>query len=280
MPDRDFDNRLERILEGDLNNKDIIILGTSRGESNILSSEIENHFNLKTFNLSYGGSSLTFQKYILEKYLKYNTNPKFIIKIIDDDFEFKNIARNGNVLEFRFDRLYPLTKYGEVRDKLIELGDKNVFLSELFVIHQLNLSSFNLKAKGVKKSIMDYGASNSYMHSNVKGTYKKLEKDIYRSGNVKEEVEAFKEIQQLCAVNNIQLVYAVGPVYREINQIWLKDTEKIINHKENIFVFDTINEFYKKKEIYGDESHLNRIGATQFTKDIINFIEKNEIFRD
>jgi hypothetical protein len=118
------------------------------------------------------------------------------------------------------------------------------------------------------------------MHSNVKGTYKKLEKDIYRSGNVKEELEAFKEIQQLCAVNNIQLIYAVGPVYREINQIWLKDTEKIIDNKKNIFVFDTLNNFYKRKEIYGDKSHLNFKGATQFTKDIINFIEENKILRD
>jgi hypothetical protein len=33
-------------------------------------------------------------------------------------------------------------------------------------------------------------------------------------------------------------------------------------------------------EIYGDEIHLNRIGATQFTKDIINFIEENKILRD
>jgi hypothetical protein len=94
MPDRDFDNRLERILEGDLNNKDIIILGSSRGESNILSSDIENHFNLKTFNLSYGGSSLTFQKFILENFLKYNTHPKLIVKVLDDDFEFKNSDLN------------------------------------------------------------------------------------------------------------------------------------------------------------------------------------------
>jgi len=280
IPDRDFDNRLERILEGDLNNKDIIILGSSRGESNILANEIENYFNLKAFNLSYGGSSISFQKFVLEKYLKYNTKPKLIIKVIDDDFEFKTHDLIGQDRGYRFDRLYPITKYEDIREKLIELGDKNLILSNLFIIHQLNLSAFNFKVKGVKKGVLEYGALNLNSHTKIKESYNSQDMSFNTNDNAKKEIEAFKSIQNICSANEIQIIYAVSPVYRKMNQEWLDDTRKIINDDKNIFVFDTINEFYKQKEVYGDKSHLNLVGATQFTNDIMIFIEQNNILKD
>jgi hypothetical protein len=276
MPERISDNRLERILTGDLNNKDIIILGSSRGHFDVMASDIQNHFNLNTFNLSYKGGSVAFQKFILENYINYNTHPRIIIKVLDDNFEFQN----SEVRFIRKDKLSELVKHEKIRDKLIELGEKKLLLSKLFVLHQINLSFFNFNPRGVDNSIIAYGAGNRRIDSIVKGEYKKREVDFDSSKIFKEEIDAFKEIQELCAVNNIQLIFVVGPVYKEVDQKWLNYTKKKIANKKNIFVFDTIGSFYKSKGIYFDKGHLNRIGATQFTKDIIGFIEENEILGD
>lgn len=127
-PSRDFDNRLEKLVTGKLNDIDIIIIGFSRGHSHILASELERKLNLRTFNLSYGETGSHWHYFILKTYLKFNSKSKLIIKVLDVKQEFTSKIKNT-----RLDRLYPLVKYKYIMDYLIELGEKNHFLSKFLL---------------------------------------------------------------------------------------------------------------------------------------------------
>ena len=86
-PEFDFDRRLEMVIEGNVN-KDIIILGSSRGQRNIDVQLLKDSLNTeKVFNLSYSGSTPEFQEFVLDQLIKNNRKPKLIIKLLDDDFE-------------------------------------------------------------------------------------------------------------------------------------------------------------------------------------------------
>jgi hypothetical protein len=66
-----------------------------------------------------------------------NKKPNLLILAVDNPAELEETPS----IRFRFDRLYPLVKYPEIRNTLIEKGEKNKILSELFVIHQLSISN-------------------------------------------------------------------------------------------------------------------------------------------
>ncbi len=59
------DKKLEKILEGGMD-KELIVLGSSRGIGNLIGEQLENETGLTTYNLSYRGSDIIFQAYIFK----------------------------------------------------------------------------------------------------------------------------------------------------------------------------------------------------------------------
>ena len=98
-PEFDFDRRLEYVLKGEIK-KDLIIIGSSRGTEDIATWLFEEKLAMDSYNLSYGGSEIEFQTFVLKQLLKNNKKPKLIIKIIDDDFELTP----HDINKYRLDR--------------------------------------------------------------------------------------------------------------------------------------------------------------------------------
>ena len=71
------DNRLEKVITGKMN-KDIILLGSSRGARDIIASQIEDSLQLSTYNLSYPGSDIEFHEFLLKSVLKFNKAPRLL----------------------------------------------------------------------------------------------------------------------------------------------------------------------------------------------------------
>ena len=122
-PSLENDRRLEKVLKGNLN-KELYIIGSSRGARNIIASQIKDSLKISCFNLSYPGSNIVFHEFILKAIVKHNKTPKIILLTVDDMVQFFE----SDVLTFRFERLYPLVYYNYVNDLLIERGEKT-FLS-------------------------------------------------------------------------------------------------------------------------------------------------------
>ena len=141
-PSKEIDKRLERIINGEIN-KDLVIFGSSRGARNIIASQMNDSLDIDCFNLSYPGSNIEFHTFLLENLIKFNEKPKPVMLLIDHTQQ----VQSNTGINFRLDRLYPLIKYPEIRDELVKREGKNWLITELFIINQLNKSSFNLKKK-------------------------------------------------------------------------------------------------------------------------------------
>ena len=70
-PDRQYDKRLENLINGKIN-KDLLVIGSSRGAGNILAGQLEKQTGLTSYNLSYQGSNIEFHDFLLSILLKHN----------------------------------------------------------------------------------------------------------------------------------------------------------------------------------------------------------------
>lgn len=271
-PKLEYDTRLEQVLEGKMN-KQIIVLGSSRGADNILAGQIEKQTGLTTYNLSYPGSDVTFHAFILETLLKYNKAPKKIILAIDNPYEFTE----EKSLVFRLDRLYPLSKYNYINQKLIDQKEKNIF-SKVFCLARLNKSNFSFKKQEIPVfNPIDSFGSMPFLKKNDKITfdYDNGVNGYSKAIEIEEKVNAFKQIQELCAKNDIDLIYVFSPNFGTFNSAFFNRFQNEVEDKNRIIVYDSLNPIYKNKEYYYDESHLLEKGAKIFTKEIITFIQSN-----
>ncbi|WP_299888598.1 hypothetical protein [uncultured Lacinutrix sp.] len=271
-PNREHDKRLEYVLEGKIN-KDIIIIGSSRGARSISAEKLEHETKLKTYNLSYIASNIQFQEFVLKTLLKYNKAPKKLILVIDGVPEFEPI---GN-LYYRIDKLLPLKKYTYIHDELINKGEKNI-LSKIFCIGRISISDFKLQPK--KASVLEktslHGSQLLPVETKPNLKYNKEIIEYDSSNENQEKLEAFRKIQHLCKVNDIELYYAFPPNYYSFSNSFYNRFLKLVNDQTKIIVYDTLDNRYKEKKYFRDESHLNKLGAEIFTSEISDFINQNK----
>ena len=272
----DFDRRLELVLDGEIN-KDLLIFGSSRADSNIANWMFKDSLGMETFNLSYRGATVTFQEFVLKQVIKFNKKPKYIIKVLDNDFELMHEDYEGNPRSFRIDRLNPLIKYSEIRDELIRKGEKDGILSNLFILHQLNKSNFyNTKPPKLNDTIKTYGAKPGNKHdSEIEWSYKtarSYEKELEK----KEEIESLLNFQKICVDNDIKLIFTTAPVYYSVNDDWLSRMKELTLTTTQLYIHNDNQKQYIDPLYYHNYSHLNKKGAIIFTNELISYF-KNEL---
>lgn len=273
-PEFDFDRRLEYVLEGKIN-KDILVFGSSRGVEDIATWSIEEKLAMDSYNLSYGGSEIEFQTFVLKQLLKNNKKPKLIIKIVDDDFELTP----HDINKFRLDRLFPLVKYPIVREELIKRGEKNYLMSKLFVLHQMSLSNFKFRTpKRVNDTIKEFGNLTLKKSSkkNIDWTYGTKVK-YNKNLELESKLNSFKEFEQLCLQNNIKLVLTIPPSYKVLNTEFVERINNLKSNTTNLYIYDTKNTLYESTIYFKDHTHLNSIGAELYTDDLIAFIKEEKL---
>jgi hypothetical protein len=272
-PKLEYDQRLEKVINGKIN-KDLIVLGSSRGAGNIIASQIQKETKLSSYNLSYPGSNVVFHEFILKSLLQYNQKPKTIIFSIDNPYEFME----EKSLSFRFDRLYPLSKYNYINQELVNREERNI-LSWAFCLGRLNKASFSFKPvqAPLENPILSCGS----MPFIKKLPTPKMEFfdniEVYdMNKELPEKVLAFKNIQAICKEKNIQLIFVFSPNYRKFNTNFEKRFRKLMMPENKILVYNTSNPIYKDEAYYFDVSHLMKNAATVFTTEISTFINQDK----
>lgn len=271
-PKKEYDKRLENVIQSKMD-YDLVILGSSRGANNISACQLETKTGLKSFNLSYKGSNINFHNFILETYLKFNKKPEKVILFLDHKFTFIKEPS----LTYRYDRLFPLSKYNYINEVLIDKGKKNI-LSRYLSLSRINRADFNLEEKKTKPndSITNCGSQ-----LNIKSTNKVLEysavKESYNTLLEQEEyLQSFFNIQQKCKENKIDLTFVLSPNYHAFNTSFYRRLKKLMLPENSVIVYDTTNVVYKNKALYFDSSHLLKAGAEVFTSEISSFLNQNK----
>jgi len=264
-PRLERDRRLEYVLNGKIN-KDLIVLGSSRGSRNIIASQIEDSLNISCYNLSYDGSDIEFHEFLLRSLIKHNKKPKIVLLAVDDPSELLP----DESIKFRFDRLYPLVKFNYINNELIEKGE-NTFLSNFLILARINKRNFSIGEKKFSEldSIMKCGSMPiSFQRKDRRFVF--FNNSNYKVDNeLPEKVKAFRDLQNLCVNNNIQLITVYSPNFKEHNILFKKRIKEISHPKVTSILYDSTNQIYKNKDYFYDEAHLKRNGAVIFTNEII-----------
>ena len=273
-PQKEVDKRLELLVNGKIN-KEIVILGSSRGARNIIASEIEKKTGHSAYNLAYPGSDIEFHQFIVKTLLKFNKAPKVILLSVDYPMAFLP----DSILNFRLDRMYPLVKYNYINDELVARDEKNIIMSHLFALSRMNKSNFDIRQK--QFTALD----TLYADGSMPISFQKDGEDWtpsttitkYDSNNELEvKVNCFKKIIAMCQEKNIKLIIIQPPLFDTMNGAFRERLKQLTQNKIPFFDYNNQNPIYKNKDYFYDRTHLNRKGAMIFTNEIAAYLKTNK----
>jgi len=272
-PTTQIDRRLEYIFKNEMN-KDIIVLGSSRGARNIIASQLEQQTGRTAYNLSYPGSDVEYHEFILRSLLKYNKPPKAILLAVDDSLELIP----SELITFRYESLYPFMKYKAAREEMALRGEKNRLLMELLVLYRLNKSNFSFKKQEVNSfdTLMTCGSMPVSVHSEKPFEFNYDSISYNHKNELPAKISAFLKINEMCAKNNIPLILVFSPNYRSHNITFEKRLRELSRNETLIYIYNRNNPVYRDKKNYFDANHLVRNGATIFTTELANFLKRGD----
>lgn len=268
-PKKEYDQRLQQVLDGQMN-KDVIILGSSRGANNIIAKQLEDSTGWSAYNLSYRGSNIEFQEFLLKTLLKYNQPPKYLLLVIDNESEFKTVS----TLNFRYDRLFPLKNYSYINDYLVLHHKQNV-LSKYLNLACVKRKDFSWSPKSVLpiNVLTSHGSKINALDSDSTLVYKEEIKPYDTLDEDIKKLNAFKSIQHMCDTNGIQLIYVFPPNFVVFNTNFYKRFKELDVDTNNVMIYNQKELKYQNYKYFKDESHLNKFGAEVFTKELSEYIK-------
>lgn len=272
-PQLETDKRLELMINGKMN-KEIIVMGSSRGAYNIIAGQIERETGKSTYNVSYPGSNIEFHVFLLKTLLKYNKKPEIIVLSVDNPYEFLE----SKSLTFRLDRLHPLVKYSYINQELINQNDKSKLSWFLFLARiNKNYLTFTEKKIPIENLMLPCGSTplkDNLSNKNLVFDKKNEPYPITKEIDVKKE--KFLEFQNICHQNKIKIIYCFAPNFRVYNPALQNRIKSMSVYDNHFFVYDTTDLKYKDKIYFFDKSHLNIKGAKIFTGELSKFINLNK----
>jgi hypothetical protein len=269
--DAEVDKRLEYLVKGDIN-KDIVILGSSRGSRDIIAENIENETGYSTYNLCYPGADLEFQEFILKTLLKFNKLPKILVLDVADSIEFKIDAP----MEFRSDRLYPLVRYPWIRQELINQGKMDKFFSKFLILSRLNIANFDLRKKVFTPldTLMNCGSMPvSWQRQGMNWDYLAVERQYSTKDEINKYIRAYKEINKICSLNKITLVAVFPPLYRIHRKSFENRIRQFSEANVLFYIYNTDNPIYRNKDYFYDRGHLKKNGAIVYTDELAVYLK-------
>lgn len=263
MAGRELDKRLEWILEGKMN-KEILIFGSSRAQHDLYSDIIQDSLKRSAFNLGYRGCNIDFQLFLLKAVLKHNKKPKIIILTIDEDSEFLK----EKTLQFRYDKLYSLVKYQEITNELIFRKEISPFAVGLFSA-RIGWEQF-LKPKAITRYENWTKAGTVLLDFTAADFDKKIKQSKKYNPKLElaERLVSFAEFINICKENKIKLYVLVPPNFAVQNKGFVYRVHHLLIDKKTEFYSEN-SPLFKDSNYFSDRSHLNKIGAIEYTNQIL-----------
>jgi len=268
VPQLEVDQRLEKVLQKKLK-ADVFVFGSSRGARDVIASQLGDSLRQNVYNLSYPGGDIEFQYFVLQQVLKYQ-KPKAVLLVVDENTE---VSASENV-RYRLDRLYPLV------EKLIRKGEKNKYLSELFILHQLNKSNFDLRYR--KPSPLDTPLTCGSMPitSQMPGFTKKFDTAIPVYDPQKEFTSKryyFNQFLHACQQSNTKVVLVFPPNFYAPSPAFYARMQHLAAHRAYLMRYNSADARYKNPDYFNDKHHLRQSGAQLFTADLAQFIRQQQV---
>lgn len=274
VPRLEVDQRLEQLLQKKLK-ADVFVFGSSRGARDVIASQLGDSLQQKVYNLSYPGGDIEFQYFVLQQLLKYQ-KPKAILLVMDENTE---VGASENV-RYRLDRLYPLVKYPAVREELIRKGEKNKYVSELFILHQLNKSNFDLRHRKPSPLDTPLACGSMPIITQMPGFTKKFNTAIPDYDAQKEFASKryyFNQFLNACEKANTKVVLVFPPNFYAPSPAFYARMQQLANHRAYLMRYNSAYAHYLNSDLFTDKHHLRQSGAQLFTAELAGFIREQQL---
>lgn len=242
---------------------DILILGDSRAYHHLNDYDWTKYLRKRVLSISSVGSSLIFQKILLNDYLKQYKQPESIVIELNS-----LISSNENIISMKY-----LGLLSDDYRNLMEIFFYNHFLvCKMFNLFFLNTTDF---LNVLHKVVVSY--SQPYLKGGIKSPLelKKSEKKVYFQSK-EYNLSALQSI-----INNYQdnfnIIFIITPFHpffleqqTEMKE-WLNELKKIIPSELKIHDYSGV---VRNHDFFYDKRHLNKQGV----KYLLNIMKKDDFF--
>jgi len=256
-------NKTQFVLS--LNNQkiDYVFLGSSRVENSIISSEIEKTTSKNTLNLGTQGAIINDMNLYLRLLIKNEIKiSKLFVQI---DYVF-NSDKNSNIV---YSQALPYLRSNEVIKEYAERKDSKFKLNYYIPFYRYLVNDYRIGFREVFASLIKKKSKINFEDGFVPifGKMKKNEFSVLPKIIIKEN-RGFNEIDSICMVNEIDVVYFVSPFCKNAKN--LSYLKKI---KEKIPELNDFSALVQEDKYFKNCAHLNEKGALLFTKKMIEELD-------
>ncbi len=249
-------------------NEAVVILGSSRGESNYAPFLIEDSLGMSTWNASRGGQGLSYFRCMEVGILKRYTPKWLILNIEADILEYPPLNEHAGFLRPFYNKhpeIRPILNeisWSEpllMQSRLYAYNSSFYYLMRPYLIEGLDGKSSD---KGWKplEGILDYNLDKV---TDIIDTQGPLNQDA---------VNGFEDFVQKILATDCQLILVISPNYGEqVKQTSSLQYLQTFARENKVPLFDFSADQYltTHPEMFNDVQHLNRQGAIYFTNALI-----------
>ena len=265
----DYVGKINKVLNGNAK-EDITIWGASTAEGNIIPKIISDSTKNSVFNLGLDGTNLNQYIGLLNYYIKSSPPKKIIIAA-----DIHGALMKRNALYRNYDWIHAL-EYKEIYNSLYRIDKEQIFKAKYVPFYKLLLyGKHNLKYFKEDFSSYKYPMDGFVERNGIITNRPNNQKTITKLSNDSTVFKQYKSIIKLAHEYNHEIYIVVTPCYIEglkmcsNYQNTIQSIQKL--NGDNATVLDYSNhEMNQISHFFKDNTHLNKLGAIQFSSILAN----------
>lgn len=255
-------NKVQAIINGQKERLDVLVLGSSRANNHIVTSEFTNK-SYKAFNYGMSGSTLEESALLLQLMLEKKWDIKNVLLEVDLNVNSESFSEGTRALFMPYLRNSTISNYYKNSKNFKQLYFLPFYR---YVTYETKIGVREMLFSLVKKETNSLQNGGFYPLTN-EGKNLNYDLSDYKPKTNKN----YDRIKKICADYKINLIVITTPICKNtINRNYFKELKKRYPEINNFE--DVVNE----DKYFSSCGHLNADGATIFTKQIIAFLKDSK----
>lgn len=255
-------NKVQAIINGNTGNFDMIVLGSSRANNHLVTSEFTKD-RIKAFNYGMSGSSLEESALLLQLMLEKNWNIKNVLLEVDLNVNSESYSDGTRALFMPYFRNEIISNYYHTSENFNQLYYIPFYR---YVAYETKIGVREVFFSILKRKSNSLKNGGFYPLTNV-GKNMKYDLSKYTSKANKN----YKKIKDLCRIHKINLIVITTPMCKNtVNRNYFKELKKMY---PEIYNFEDV---VTDDNYFSSCGHMNVEGATIFTKQIIDSLKNSK----
>ena len=255
-------NKVQAIINGNIGNFDVVVLGSSRANNHIVTSEFTKE-HIKAFNYGMSGSSLEESALLLQLMLEKNWNIKNVLLEVDLNVNSESYSDGTRALFLPYLRKESISSYYQNIESFNALYYLPFYR---YICYETKIGVRELFFSIIKRKSNALQNGGFYPLTNVG---KNMTYDL--SKYTPKANKNYKKIKDLCRMHKINLIVITTPMCKNtVNRNYFNELKKRypeIHNFENVVTDD---------KYFSSCGHMNVDGARIFTKQIITFLKDSK----